>query len=131
MKIKEKVIKIFDLKSGTKQTMNSFEAKNEILLQSKSIKSLFFNKISATLNENEEISESQIETLELISTITNGSVYVIDFHKQYFLFVSNHDLFLSGFSSDDVLKMGYDFFSMIVHPNDYIFENHHYCKKFK
>jgi hypothetical protein len=69
MKIKEEVRKTIDLKSGTKQMMDFFEAKNEMLLQDKSITSLFFNNIPATLNENEKISESQIETFKLISTI--------------------------------------------------------------
>jgi DNA-binding CsgD family transcriptional regulator len=118
MEIKKEPRKTIDLKTDTKQMMDLFEAKNRTLLQNESITSLFFNNIPATLNKYEEISESQIETFKLISTITNGSVYVTDFHKQCFLFVSNHDLFLSGFSPDDVLKMGYDFFSKIVHPND-------------
>jgi pseudo-rSAM protein len=101
MEIKRKNKKMIDLKTNTKPMIDFFEAKNRMLLQDKSITSLFFNNIPATLNENEEISESQLETFKLISTITNGSVYVIDFHKQCFLFVSNHDLFLSGFSPDD------------------------------
>jgi DNA-binding CsgD family transcriptional regulator len=83
-----------------------------------SITSLIFNNMPTMQDENEEISEFQMMLLQQISKITNGSVYVIDFHKQRFLFVSNHDLFLSGFSPNDVLKIGCDFFSKIVHPND-------------
>jgi DNA-binding CsgD family transcriptional regulator len=72
----------------------------------------------ASLCEDEEISEFQTKFLKQISTIINESLYVIDLHKRCFHFVSDHDLFLSGHSSDDALKMGYDFFSKVVHPND-------------
>jgi DNA-binding CsgD family transcriptional regulator len=69
-------------------------------------------------DENEEISEFQMIFLQQISKITNGSVYVIDFYKWSFLFVSDHDLFLSGLSTNDVLNMGYNFFQKIIHSND-------------
>jgi DNA-binding CsgD family transcriptional regulator len=104
--------------------MDFVEVKNETmngLLQEKSMTSLFFNHIHsapASSGGNEAISEFQTETFKHLSTIANGSVYVIDFHKRCFHFVSNHDLFLSGFSPGKVLKMGYDFFSEIVHPDD-------------
>jgi DNA-binding CsgD family transcriptional regulator len=90
-------------------------------MQKESITHLFFENISSIpppLSEDEKIAEFQTKCLRQTSTLINGSVYVIDFHKQCFYFVSDHDLFLSGFSPDDVLKMNYDFFSKIVHPDD-------------
>jgi DNA-binding CsgD family transcriptional regulator len=90
-------------------------------VQKESVTPLFFHNnhsIPASSGENEEISEVQIEIFKSMSTIANGSFYVIDFHKQCFLFVSNHDLFLSGFSPDDIMEMRYDFFPKIVHPDD-------------
>ncbi|GHT66017.1 hypothetical protein AGMMS50239_26810 [Bacteroidia bacterium] len=82
---------------------------------------LFFENISSIPtppSEDEEISELQMKIFKSFSKIMNGSVYVIDFHKQCFHFVSDHELFLSEYSLDDALKMGYDFFSKIVYPED-------------
>jgi DNA-binding CsgD family transcriptional regulator len=90
-------------------------------MQKEYIAPLFFNNIHSipvSSSENEETSKVQIEAFKSISKTANESIYVIDFHKQCFLFVSNHDLFLSGVSPDDILKMGYDFFPKIVHPDD-------------
>jgi DNA-binding CsgD family transcriptional regulator len=86
-----------------------------------SIAPLFFENIpvvSTPLSEDEDIFKIQAEILKQISTITNGSIYVIDFYKRSFHFVSDHDLFLSGFSPYDALNMGYDFFSKVVYPDD-------------
>jgi DNA-binding CsgD family transcriptional regulator len=51
-------------------------------------------------------------------SICRGSVYVIDFKQECFLHVSNHDLFLCGHSTNEILKLGYDFYPEIVHPED-------------
>jgi DNA-binding CsgD family transcriptional regulator len=59
-----------------------------------------------------------VKVLELTSKICNTSIYVIDFRKECFHFVSEHDLFLSGFSSGDILKIGYVFFRKVIHPDD-------------
>ncbi|MDR0573190.1 MAG: LuxR C-terminal-related transcriptional regulator [Tannerella sp.] len=90
-------------------------------MQKESITPLFFKdipSIPASSDEKERTSNVRKETFKRMSTIINGSIYVIDFHKQCFLFVSGHDLFLSGFSPGNVLKMGYDFFPKIIHPDD-------------
>ncbi|GHT10495.1 hypothetical protein FACS189426_10790 [Bacteroidia bacterium] len=88
--------------------------------QEESITSLFFKDIPSIFpqNEDEKISELESPYLKLFSTVMSGSFYVLDFHKRCFHFVSEQDLFLSGYSFDDALKMGYDFFSKIVHPDD-------------
>jgi DNA-binding CsgD family transcriptional regulator len=68
--------------------------------------------------EDEKMYGCQVEILNRISAISDGSLYAIDLWKRCFLVVSNHDLFLSGTSPEDVLKMGYDFFQKIVCPAD-------------
>ncbi|MDR1371075.1 MAG: LuxR C-terminal-related transcriptional regulator [Dysgonamonadaceae bacterium] len=90
-------------------------------LQEKSVISLFFHNIPsipASSGRNEEISKVQIEAFKRMSKTMNESIYMIDFHKRCFLFVSGNDLLLSEFSSGNVLKMGYDFYPKIVHPDD-------------
>ncbi|GHT16745.1 hypothetical protein FACS189426_24430 [Bacteroidia bacterium] len=88
--------------------------------QEESITPLFFKDIPSIhpQNEDEEISELESPYLKLFSTVMSGSFYVLDFHKRCFHFVSEHDLFLSRYSFDDALKMGYDFFAKIVYPDD-------------
>jgi DNA-binding NarL/FixJ family response regulator len=53
----------------------------------------------------------------LVSTC-RGAAYIIDFRKECFRYVSNHELFLSGHSVDEVMRLGYDFYPRIVHPDD-------------
>jgi DNA-binding CsgD family transcriptional regulator len=68
--------------------------------------------------DDEKMYGYQVEILNRISAISDGSLYAIDLWKRCFLVVSNHNLFLSGYSPDDVLKMGYDFFRKVVCPDD-------------
>jgi DNA-binding CsgD family transcriptional regulator len=68
--------------------------------------------------DDEKMYGCQVEILNRISAISDGSLYAIDLWKRCFLVVSNHNLFLSGYSPDDALKMGYDFFRKVVCPDD-------------
>jgi DNA-binding CsgD family transcriptional regulator len=52
------------------------------------------------------------------ASMSNAAVYVIDFREHRFSYVSEHDLFLCGHSRDEVLNLGYDFYTKIVHPKD-------------
>jgi DNA-binding CsgD family transcriptional regulator len=53
-----------------------------------------------------------------LASICRGSVYVIDFKQKCFQYVGNHDLFLCGYSVNEVMQWGYDFYPEIVHPED-------------
>jgi DNA-binding NarL/FixJ family response regulator len=67
--------------------------------------------------ENQEIIDTAIMFDALVS-ICRGSVYVINFRKKCFRYISNHELLLCGYSVDKVMQMGYKFYSKIVHPED-------------
>ncbi|MDR2424742.1 MAG: LuxR C-terminal-related transcriptional regulator [Prevotellaceae bacterium] len=47
------------------------------------------------------------------------STYIIDFQKQIFVYLSNHDLLFGEYSSDEIIQMGYGFYRKTVHPKDF------------
>lgn len=54
--------------------------------------------------------DSLIKMADAISRITCHSLYIIDYHKKNFLYVSDNKLFLNDVSADEVKKMGYMFY---------------------
>lgn len=54
--------------------------------------------------------EPYVEMLECMSRLTYQSIYVIDYWKKNFLYVSDNPLFLCGRTRDEVLAKGYDFY---------------------
>lgn len=61
---------------------------------------------------------SFIDAVDAFSRTTNQSIYVIDYYKQGFLYVSNNPLFLCGEASKDVLRAGYLFYVNHVPTED-------------
>jgi len=59
-----------------------------------------------------------IEALSALARIANMSMYVIDYHKKGFLYVSSNPLFLCGYERDDVRRLGYGFYSKALSPED-------------
>ncbi|MDR0431525.1 MAG: helix-turn-helix transcriptional regulator [Tannerellaceae bacterium] len=51
-----------------------------------------------------------IDSFDALSRITYQSLYIIDYHKKNFLYVSNNPLFLCGHSAEEVQKLGYMFY---------------------
>lgn len=62
--------------------------------------------------------EQQIRGLQSVSKLINLGFYIIDYHKQEFVYVSDDPLFLSGYDQGEVLKMGYDFYPKVVPGED-------------
>jgi DNA-binding CsgD family transcriptional regulator len=62
--------------------------------------------------------EAIANMFDVLASICRGSVYIIDFKRKCFQYVGDHDLFLCGYSVDEVMQLGYDFYSQIVHPDD-------------
>jgi DNA-binding CsgD family transcriptional regulator len=62
--------------------------------------------------------ESSVIEIGDFSDVCTEAIYVIDFKKQCFHYVSDHDLFLCGHSKDEILELGYNFYSEIVHKDD-------------
>ena len=59
-----------------------------------------------------------VEDIDAFSHATYKSVYVIDYYKQNFLYVSDNSLFLCGMSADEVKEQGYIFYINHVPPED-------------
>ena len=51
-----------------------------------------------------------IKAAEAISRATYQSVYIIDYFKQCFLYVSENPLFLCGHTAEEVKELGYNFY---------------------
>lgn len=58
-----------------------------------------------------------IRTAEAFSRSTYQSVYIIDYFKHNFLYVSQNPMFLCGLSSEEVMRLGYQFYLKYV-PED-------------
>lgn len=56
--------------------------------------------------------------LDTFSLLMNQSIYVADFSRGKFLYVSDHPLFLCGFSAREVKEMGFSFYEKIIAPED-------------
>ena len=59
-----------------------------------------------------------IDALASISKLVDLSFYIVDYYKKEFYYVSSNPLFLSGYSQDEVLNMGFDFYIEVVSKED-------------
>jgi hypothetical protein len=55
---------------------------------------------------------------EYFAEMSMEAAYIIDFQRRCFHHVAEHDFFLCGHSPKSVKKMGYNFYSKVVHPKD-------------
>lgn len=58
------------------------------------------------------------KALDAVSRISVQGLYVIDYFRKGFIYVSDHSLFLCGYTAREVLKMGYSFYEKVVPPED-------------
>lgn len=60
----------------------------------------------------------QIFAFDQLSSAATDSFYVLDILERKICYVKPNELFLCGFSIEDALKFGYDFYSKIIFPDD-------------
>ncbi|MDR2963395.1 MAG: LuxR C-terminal-related transcriptional regulator [Bacteroidales bacterium] len=81
----------------------------------------FFEPVPCGTIEKEAYSQFDL-TLPLLcekmSRMCNKSIYVIDYIKRGFLWVSEHPLFLCGYSAQEVQEMGYNFYETVCSHED-------------
>ncbi|WP_255495454.1 response regulator transcription factor [Dysgonomonas sp. 521] len=65
-----------------------------------------------------ELLDDYMKVFDSFSRTTQLSFYVIDAHKKRFIYVSDNPLFLSGYTRQEVLDMGYDFGKKVVSEED-------------
>src|SRR5215207_388616 len=76
------------------------------------------NKIEATSEADRFQFGNYLEVVKSFAKITYQSIYVIDYEEMKFEYVSNNPLFLCGFSAEEVLEMGYEFYFNNVPKED-------------
>ena len=72
-------------------------------------------KIDDDLNEK---MKNSMDIVHRMACTLNHSLYVIDYLKQSFVYVSPDKLFLCGYSVEQVLEWGYSFYTRVVPEND-------------
>lgn len=81
----------------------------------------FFNEKNE-ISSNAEIDFGQtndyLEIVKAFSRITYQSIYIIDYQKKSFEYVSDNPLFLCGKSAEEVKELGYEFYFQFVKPED-------------
>ncbi|MDR1896293.1 MAG: hypothetical protein LBR10_05835 [Prevotellaceae bacterium] len=58
--------------------------------------------------------------IDSFSSMSMEAVYILDFQKRCFHYVSSHELFLCGYPQQEVMRLGYDFYPETVHPDDFL-----------
>lgn len=81
----------------------------------------FFSQINTV----EHLSETDIknpphylEAIKALERLTYASLYIIDYHKKAFEYVSENPLFLCGHTAKEVQQMGYEFYFKYVTAED-------------
>ncbi|MBE9584139.1 helix-turn-helix transcriptional regulator [Mucilaginibacter sp. JRF] len=76
------------------------------------------NKITQIAEADHLQQHNYLETIRAFARLTYESVYVIDYEKMGFEYVSDNPLFLSGYIAEQVLEMGYEFYFKNVPEKD-------------
>lgn len=76
------------------------------------------NRINGLTPNNDYQINHYLEVVRAFARLTYQSVYVIDYAQMEFEYVSSNPLFLSGYSPEEVLEMGYQFYFRNVPDND-------------
>ena len=70
-----------------------------------------------TASERDQIA-NYLEAVKAFARTTNKSIYVIDYQKKGFEYVSDNPLFLCGHSAEEVKEMGYSFYlKYVIEPD--------------
>ena len=78
------------------------------------------------LIEGDESHDLLLPIIGDIAGINMEFVYVLDFLKKCFRFVTDRNTFLCGYSVEEVLSLGYDFYPKVIHREDLLlFKNIH------
>lgn len=76
------------------------------------------NRIRKISEEDRIRQKDYLEAVRSFARLTYESVYVIDFEKMAFEYVSENPLFLCGCSPEEVLNLGYEFYFKNVPEDD-------------
>ncbi|MDF1695522.1 MAG: helix-turn-helix transcriptional regulator [Saprospiraceae bacterium] len=78
----------------------------------------FRNTVNKVSNEAQKQTENYLEPVMAFARSTYKSIYVIDYEKKGFEYVSENPLFLCGHTAEEVKEMGYAFYFKYVTEPD-------------
>jgi DNA-binding CsgD family transcriptional regulator len=76
------------------------------------------NNVRKISEEDRLLQKDYLEAIKSFARLTYESVYVIDYEKMTFEYVSENPLFLGGYSAEEVLNLGYEFYFKNVPEDD-------------
>lgn len=76
------------------------------------------NNLGKISEEDHLQQKDYLDAVKSFARLTYESIYVIDYEKMAFEYVSENPLFLCGYSPEEVLNLGYDFYFKNVPEND-------------
>lgn len=76
------------------------------------------NTVRSVSDTDKQQTSDYLECIKAFARITYMSVYVIDYEKKGFEYVSDNPLFLCGHSAQEVQELGYAFYFKYVTPTD-------------
>lgn len=59
------------------------------------------------------------DVLASVSRVCYPSFYVVDYYRHNFFYVSDNPLFLGGKPSEEVMRLGYEYYLEQIHPDDF------------
>ncbi|MCD7974134.1 MAG: helix-turn-helix transcriptional regulator [Candidatus Azobacteroides sp.] len=77
----------------------------------------FFKPLNPDMGINKEAYQKLevcISMIDALARSSNQSIYIIDYNRRNFLYVSSNPLFLCGYSPGEVQQMGYAFYELVV-----------------
>ena len=63
--------------------------------------------------------EPYLKALKAASVTFDETLLVVDFKRRCFRFVSDRGIFLCGYTSEEMLQLGFDFYKKAIHKQDY------------
>jgi DNA-binding CsgD family transcriptional regulator len=78
----------------------------------------FKNTVTSVSGKTQKQTANYLETIKAFARTTYQSVYIIDYQKKGFEYVSDNPLFLCGHTAQEVQNMGYEFYFKCVIEKD-------------
>ncbi len=70
------------------------------------------------MNTTEEHTTTLVQCLQLIASIATESIYLLDIKQKKFCYIKPDNLFLCGYTAEEAMSQGFDFYKRIIHPED-------------
>ncbi len=80
----------------------------------------FFDELKMIDSDHTPLINPFLSVLDAFSRIIGQSIYVVDYEKQEFAYVSSNPLFLCGYQPNEFREMGYSFYRKVVVEDDLV-----------